>query len=111
MTINLQEALQVSVLLNIFLFIWLILAERRKQFWEVMCEQKEMLRRIERDQYFAEGQLRTIERLVRMQDEMLEMRRNFSNYLLDLMFLALEGEDLKPHLDLVKDAIETEDED
>lgn len=111
MTINLLMTLQVSVVLNILLFILLILAERARLYWKTHSEERETAYRVSRDYWLEEGRSRSISQVIGLQDKLLEQRRNLSNHLLDLLLLALDGEDLKPHLSLVKDAIESEDED
>lgn len=111
MTINLLMTLQVSVVLNIFLFIWLILAERARLYWKTHSEERETTYRVSRDYWLEEGRSRSISQVINLQEELLEQRRNLNNHLLDLLLLALEEEDLKPHLDLIKDAIESDDED
>lgn len=100
----------VGVLTFLLIFVQSKWAATRREV-ELITEHNAARQRLIELQAYAEGQLRTIERIVSMQEDMLEMRRNFNNYLLDLMFLTLEGEELKPHLDLVKDAVESEDED
>ncbi len=62
-------------------------------------------------QAYLEGQLKTIERLVSTQEEMLEMRRNSNNYLLDILLLAIEGENIKHYLHLVNDTDNPDNDD
>lgn len=100
----------VGVLTFLVIFITSRLAAARKEV-ELITEHNSVRNSLIEQQAYQEGQLRTIERLVSSQEEMLEMRRNFSNYLLDITFLILEGEQLKPYLDIVVNSAKPEDED
>jgi len=108
------QILSTSVGILTFLLIFVLskwTATRREV--ELITEHNAVRNRLIEQHSYQEGQLRTVERLVSMQEDMLEMRRNFNNYLLDILLLTLEGEDIKPYLDLVKDSIKefSEDED
>lgn len=95
----------VGVLVFLILFATQRWAAARKEI-ELITEHNAVRHRLIEQQSYQEGQLKTIERLVSLQEQRLERWSEWDAYLTDLLLLKLEGEDINQHIRLVIEAKE-----